>query len=94
MTDVGIVRQFPFSSSMQRMAVIVRSLGGDQFELFCKGSPEKIMSLSRPESGLDTNIFFHPFLLRTHLLSANDPYPKTFLTNLLDRLTRREAFVH
>lgn len=49
--DLGIVRQFPFSSSLQRMSVITRRLGAPEFELYCKGSPEMIVSLSLPETG-------------------------------------------
>ncbi|KAK3798586.1 hypothetical protein RRG08_031597 [Elysia crispata] len=48
--DVGIVRQFPFSSSLQRMSVIVRKLGATNFDLFVKGSPEMITALSKKES--------------------------------------------
>ncbi|CAG5133043.1 unnamed protein product, partial [Candidula unifasciata] len=48
--DVGIVRQFPFSSSLQRMSVITRTLGANNFDLFVKGSPEMISSLSNPET--------------------------------------------
>jgi len=48
--QVGIVRQFPFSSSLQRMSVIVRVLDKEFFELHCKGSPEKIAEMSRPDS--------------------------------------------
>ncbi|XP_021950610.1 probable cation-transporting ATPase 13A3 isoform X2 [Folsomia candida] len=46
----GIIRQFPFSSSLQRMSVITRTLGASEFELYCKGSPEMITSLSRRET--------------------------------------------
>lgn len=42
---VGIVRQFPFSSSLQRMSVVVRTLGSAHMELLCKGSPEMIRTL-------------------------------------------------
>ncbi|BFZ23540.1 hypothetical protein BsWGS_26579 [Bradybaena similaris] len=48
--DVGIVRQFPFSSSLQRMSVITRTLGANNFDLFVKGSPEMINSLSKSET--------------------------------------------
>lgn len=48
--EVGIVRQFPFTSSLQRMSVITRTLGANHYDLFCKGSPEMIFSLSRAES--------------------------------------------
>lgn len=48
--DVGIVRQFPFSSSLQRMSVITRRLGAENFDLYVKGSPEMITSLSKKES--------------------------------------------
>ncbi|XP_071454972.1 polyamine-transporting ATPase 13A3-like [Hetaerina americana] len=48
--EVGIVRQFPFSSGLQRMSVVTRTLGSNHFSVFCKGSPEMILSLSKPES--------------------------------------------
>jgi cation-transporting ATPase 13A2 len=50
-TQVGIIRQFPFSSSLQRMAVITKTLGEADFVLFCKGSPEKILSLCDSSTG-------------------------------------------
>lgn len=43
--EVGIVRQYPFSSSLQRMSVITRVLGAQQFEIYCKGAPETVSSL-------------------------------------------------
>ncbi|KAJ9592472.1 hypothetical protein L9F63_015888, partial [Diploptera punctata] len=48
--EIGIVRQFPFSSSLQRMSVITRTLGASQFQAYCKGSPEMILSLSHPDT--------------------------------------------
>lgn len=48
--EIGIIKQFPFSSSLQRMSVVVRVLGNKNFVMFSKGSPEKIGELSKPES--------------------------------------------
>ncbi|KAL1500830.1 hypothetical protein ABEB36_006263 [Hypothenemus hampei] len=45
--EIGIIRQFQFSSSLQRMTVIVRAPENPYFEVFCKGAPEKIISLSK-----------------------------------------------
>ena len=49
--EIGIIKQFPFSSSLQRMSVIVKSLNEPSFTLFTKGSPEKIFELSQPQTG-------------------------------------------
>ncbi|XP_033335964.2 polyamine-transporting ATPase anne boleyn isoform X1 [Megalopta genalis] len=48
--EIGIVRQFPFTSTLQRMSVISRTLGANHYDLYCKGSPEMILSLSKAES--------------------------------------------
>jgi cation-transporting ATPase 13A3/4/5 len=49
--EVGIIRQFTFSSSVQRMSVITRTLGEDGMEVYCKGAPEKIASLCLQDTG-------------------------------------------
>ncbi|XP_043258659.1 polyamine-transporting ATPase 13A3-like isoform X2 [Colletes gigas] len=49
-SEIGIVQQYQFSSSLQRMSVIVRTLGSETFKAYTKGSPEMILSLSKPET--------------------------------------------
>lgn len=48
--EIGIIKQFPFSSSLQRMSVVVRVLNTPHFVLYCKGSPEKIAEMCKPET--------------------------------------------
>jgi cation-transporting ATPase 13A3/4/5 len=48
--QIGIIKRFDFSSSLQRMSVIVKNLRTSKFRLYTKGSPEKIVELSKPES--------------------------------------------
>ncbi|XP_064642626.1 polyamine-transporting ATPase 13A3-like isoform X2 [Lineus longissimus] len=48
--EYGIIRQFTFSSQLQRMSVIVRQLGADHMEIFAKGAPEKIAGLCMKET--------------------------------------------
>lgn len=48
--EIGITRQFTFSSTLARMSVIVRKLGMRNFTVFTKGAPEKIEELCLEES--------------------------------------------
>ncbi|XP_071944606.1 polyamine-transporting ATPase 13A3-like [Antedon mediterranea] len=43
--EIGIVRQFPFSSSLQRMSVITRTLGAPNMDVYMKGAPEMVVSM-------------------------------------------------
>lgn len=49
--EIGIVRQFPFSSTLQRMSVVVRRLGGKHMDAFLKGAPEVVASLCKQHTG-------------------------------------------
>lgn len=51
--ELGILRQFVFVSSLQRMSVVAYNFKNEVFECYTKGSPEKIATLSRPETGID-----------------------------------------
>uniref|UniRef100_W8BUZ9 Cation-transporting ATPase n=1 Tax=Ceratitis capitata TaxID=7213 RepID=W8BUZ9_CERCA len=48
--DHGIVREFPFTSNLQRMSVITRRLSDANFNVYCKGSPEMLQQLCQPNS--------------------------------------------
>lgn len=56
--EIGIVRQFPFSSVLQRMCVIARILGEKRMDAYMKGAPEVIASLCKQETGKETTCFF------------------------------------
>uniref|UniRef100_A0A7N6BWA7 Polyamine-transporting ATPase 13A3 n=1 Tax=Anabas testudineus TaxID=64144 RepID=A0A7N6BWA7_ANATE len=55
---IGIVRQFPFSSALQRMSVVVRRLGEKHMDAYLKGAPEVVASLCKqhtvPQTFTDT----------------------------------------
>ncbi|XP_057663847.1 polyamine-transporting ATPase 13A3-like isoform X1 [Diorhabda carinulata] len=48
--QLEIIKQFQFISQLQRMSVIAFSTHHDQYSVFCKGSPEMIMTLSKPST--------------------------------------------
>ncbi|KAL9877146.1 polyamine-transporting ATPase 13A3-like isoform 2-T10 [Glossina fuscipes fuscipes] len=48
--DHGIVREYPFTSNLQRMSVITRRLSEKNFNVYCKGSPEMLQQLCSPKS--------------------------------------------
>uniref|UniRef100_UPI0037E71000 polyamine-transporting ATPase 13A3-like n=1 Tax=Semicossyphus pulcher TaxID=241346 RepID=UPI0037E71000 len=45
--EIGIVRQFPFSSALQRMTVVVRRLGEKHMDAYLKGAPEVVAGLCK-----------------------------------------------
>eukprot|EP00057_Strongylocentrotus_purpuratus_P023454 XP_011677928.1 PREDICTED: probable cation-transporting ATPase W08D2.5 [Strongylocentrotus purpuratus] len=48
--EIGIIKQFPFSSSLQRMSVITRAMNSKHMCVYTKGAPEKIASLCLPDT--------------------------------------------
>ncbi|XP_074162204.1 polyamine-transporting ATPase 13A2 isoform X1 [Sminthopsis crassicaudata] len=50
LVPIGILRRFPFSSSLQRMSVVVVRQGEAQAEAYMKGAPEMVASLCTPDS--------------------------------------------
>jgi len=56
--QIGILKQFTFTSKLQRMSVITRqnNLNGDNFIVYSKGSPEMISSLSLPYTGTSVTV--------------------------------------
>ncbi|NXP88095.1 AT133 ATPase, partial [Passerina amoena] len=57
--EIGIVRQFPFSSVLQRMCVIARVLGEKRMDAYMKGAPEVIASLCKQETGKGANFLIY-----------------------------------
>ncbi|XP_077204069.1 polyamine-transporting ATPase 13A3 isoform X3 [Paroedura picta] len=48
--EIGIVRQFPFSSALQRMCVVARALGQKRMDAYVKGAPEVVAGLCKLET--------------------------------------------
>ncbi|XP_015251745.1 PREDICTED: probable cation-transporting ATPase 13A3 [Cyprinodon variegatus] len=48
--EIGIVRQFPFSSALQRMSVVSRTVGEKCMDAYMKGAPEVVASLCKRET--------------------------------------------
>ncbi|XP_036099133.1 probable cation-transporting ATPase 13A5 [Molossus molossus] len=47
---ITILRQFPFSSSLQRMSVVAQLAGEDHFHVYMKGAPEMLAKFCRSET--------------------------------------------
>uniref|UniRef100_A0ABM5EJN6 Polyamine-transporting ATPase 13A3-like n=1 Tax=Pogona vitticeps TaxID=103695 RepID=A0ABM5EJN6_9SAUR len=52
--QIGLLVQFPFSSSLQRMSVVTRTLGEKRLVAYMKGAPETVASLCRKETVPET----------------------------------------
>ncbi|XP_004675469.1 PREDICTED: probable cation-transporting ATPase 13A5 [Condylura cristata] len=47
---IGILRQFPFSSSLQRMSVVAQLAGDEHLHVYMKGAPEMLVRFCRSET--------------------------------------------
>ncbi|KAG8515835.1 putative cation-transporting ATPase 13A5, partial [Galemys pyrenaicus] len=47
---IGILRQFPFSSGLQRMSVVAQLAGEERLHVYMKGAPEMLVRFCRPET--------------------------------------------
>lgn len=74
--EIGIMHQFPFSSALQRMSVVVRKLGEKHMDAYLKGAPEVVASLCKQHTGVTLSPFF------VHLLSLSALFNK-YTDNLL-----------
>uniref|UniRef100_A0A670KIZ9 Cation-transporting ATPase n=1 Tax=Podarcis muralis TaxID=64176 RepID=A0A670KIZ9_PODMU len=50
---MAILRQFPFSSALQRMSVVAQEFGGER-HVYMKGAPERVVGFCWPETVPDT----------------------------------------
>ena len=48
--QIGIVKCFEFASSLRRMSVITKSIDDNVVATYCKGAPEVIVEICRPDS--------------------------------------------
>ncbi|XP_057712965.1 polyamine-transporting ATPase 13A3-like isoform X2 [Corythoichthys intestinalis] len=55
--ELGIVHQFPFSSSLQRMTVLVRRQRQTDLDIYLKGAPETVAKLCKAHTGRSGVIF-------------------------------------
>lgn len=64
--EIGIVRQFPFSSALQRMSVVARRLGEKRMDAYTKGAPEVVASLCKKETGEMSKMAVFALVLLLH----------------------------
>ena len=48
--QLDLIKRFDFVNKLQRMSVLVKNSKEDYFKVYCKGSPEKIRELCKPET--------------------------------------------
>ncbi len=55
--EIAVLKTYPFDSAVQRMTVVTKKKGSQNFVVFIKGAPEKVASLCKPETGRMTYFF-------------------------------------
>ena len=48
--EIAILKTYPFDSAVQRMTVVTKKKGCQNFVVYVKGAPEKIASICKPET--------------------------------------------
>ena len=63
--EIGIVRQFTFSSLLKRMSVICQTKGSPNMDVYVKGAPETITALCDPATGkrFETTVLYSEYPL-------------------------------
>lgn len=54
---ITVLRQYPFSSGLQRMSVIAQLAGDLHLQVYMKGAPEMVARFCRSETGTDIFVF-------------------------------------
>ena len=66
-----IVKRFDFSSKLQRMTTISKNRNENYFKAFCKGSPEKLRGLCKPETiPLDFDAILNSYTIKGYRVLA------------------------
>ena len=74
--ELGMIGRFDFFSKLLRMKNLVKDTNDNFYKSFCKGSPKKVIELSKPETIPDilntyTRKGFHVLALSCRLLKIN-----------------------
>ncbi|XP_049881693.1 polyamine-transporting ATPase 13A3-like isoform X2 [Pectinophora gossypiella] len=90
--ELGIVQQHQFVSSLQRSSVVVRMLGEDILRVYCKGAPEMLRTLCRPETVPDNlNEVLSSYAEKGYRVIAMSTRVMETTMKQLQRMTREEV---
>uniref|UniRef100_T1H8S0 Cation-transporting ATPase n=1 Tax=Rhodnius prolixus TaxID=13249 RepID=T1H8S0_RHOPR len=92
--EIGIVRQFHFSSNIQCMSVITRTLGARNMTLYTKGAPEKILKMCLPSTipeNISSSLAYYTTAGYRVIAIAYKQLPKTFKWLHSQRVMREQV---